>query len=119
VTYRVQTGDLYADSGKWLGSGYSGHGDGVNNVSEAGIPNVGPIPPGCVFDIGAPGDHIGPLSFPLTLQEGSTTRSGFYIHGDNQAHNETASEGCIVMGPEIRSQIADLLDAGDNELNTI
>lgn len=119
MTYRVQTGDLYAASGKWLGKGYSGHGAGVNNVSQAGIPNVGPIPPGCVFDIGAPGDHIGPLSFPLSLQEGPTKRSGFYIHGDNQAHNETASEGCIVMGPTIREQIALLVGQGDSQLETV
>ena len=119
MTYRVQTGDLYAASGKWLGKGYSGHGAGVNNLADASVPNVGPIPPGCVFAIGAPGDHIGPLSFPLTLREGSTTRSGFYIHGDNTSMNHTASEGCIVMAHDVRSLIADALAAGDSELETV
>ena len=103
----------------WLGKGYSGHGAGVNNVPDAAIPNVGPIPPGCVFDVLPPGDHIGPLSFPLHLQEGPTRRSGFYIHGDNVAHNQTASEGCIVMGPAIRQQVSILVGQGDNQLETL
>ena len=119
MTYRVGLGQLYADSGKFLGTCYSGHGAGVNNVADATIPDVGPIPPGCIFRVGPPGNHIGPLSFPLSLMEGATTRSGFYIHGDNIAHNETASEGCIVAGPAIRSLVADLVAEGETQLETV
>ena len=34
-------------------------------------------------------------------------RSGFLIHGDNVMKDKSASEGCIILGPKIRQQIAD------------
>jgi len=44
----------------------------------------------------------------LTPIEGTDTfgRSGFMVHGDNQALNHSASEGCIVAPRFIRDQIA-------------
>ncbi len=43
-------------------------------------------------------------------------RGGFLIHGDNAAANFTASDGCIVAGPAIRQQIADLVATGEDQL---
>jgi hypothetical protein len=112
-TYRQTTGELYRD-GSFEGAGYSGHAEGVNNPALQGVHGVGPIPAGA-WSIGPPGDHIGPLSFPLTPKSGTDARgrSGFYLHGDNSAMNESASEGCIVMGRAIRAAVA---DSGDRDL---
>jgi hypothetical protein len=50
----------------------------------------------------------GPLSIPLTPMPGTNTfgRTGFYIHGDNKARNQSASEGCIVLDSGPRQKIA-------------
>jgi hypothetical protein len=70
----------------------------------------GPIPRGA-WTIGEffddPGGK-GPVVAHLTPCEGTETfgRSGFMIHGDNQALNHSASEGCIVAPRFIRDQIA-------------
>ena len=43
----------------------------------------------------------------LTPENGTDTlgRDLFRIHGDNSAHNHTASHGCIVTGPNVRNLI--------------
>lgn len=33
-------------------------------------------------------------------------RSGFLIHGDNSKGDHSASEGCIILGPKVREEIA-------------
>ena len=120
MTYQVSTGNFFDAAGHFVGKCYAGHGPGVNTVADAALPNVGPIPPGCVFRVGPPTDHIGPLTFALTLVEGNEEgRSSFYIHGDNAAMNHSASEGCIVAAHETRAKIAELLSAGDTELETV
>jgi hypothetical protein len=43
-------------------------------------------------------------------------RSGFFIHGDNQAMNHTASEGCIILPHAARIAIA---SSGDRGLRVI
>lgn len=37
-------------------------------------------------------------------------RNLFRIHGDNKSHNHSASEGCIVLGPDARRIISKSLD---------
>lgn len=69
---------------------------------------IGPIPVG-VWIIGKPvdGTHMGPHAIPLTPAPGTVTkgRSGFYMHGDNQAHNKGASEGCIIQVLLVRVKV--------------
>jgi hypothetical protein len=70
--------------------------------------NGGPLPQGS-YDIG-PGHYsptTGPNTMNLTPRQGTNTfgRASFRMHGDNAAHNYTASEGCIVAGPKIRNQV--------------
>jgi len=96
-------------------NGYSGHGPGLNNPSQQGTkyyPGVpgsygGPIPVG-TYGIGPPTTLIGPVTIPLTPLPGTKMfgRNGFYIHGDNSARNNSASEGCIVLPPGPRKKIA-------------
>ena len=103
-----------------LGSGYSGGNEGkspndMNNSASQGKPNAGPIPQG-TYTIGSATNHpshpahrhMGPIHMPLTPARGNKMfgRDAFYIHGDNSKANHSASMGCIVMGPTIRTMIA-------------
>jgi len=98
--FRQSTGEVIAPDGEVLGSGYSGHGPGVDNPADQAIPNVGPIPVG-QWIIGPleDGGHLGPDVLPLFAAPGTETfgRTGFFIHGDNAQMNHTGSEGCLVL----------------------
>lgn len=89
-------------------TGYSGHDAGVNNPDMQEVHGVGPIPRG-KWKIGKPENHphLGPLAIPLTPCEGTDAfgRSGFFIHGDNQQMNRTASHGCIILSHDVRAAI--------------
>jgi len=96
-------------------TGYSGHGPGLNNPAlqeqkyYPGVPGSygGPIPVG-TYGIGPPTTTKGPLTFPLTPLPGTNTfgRDGMLIHGDNSDRDHSASEGCIVLGPDPRHKLA-------------
>lgn len=83
----------------------------MNNPNMESVKKVGPIPKG-VYDIGKSTITKGPLTLPLTPREGTDTfgRDAFRIHGDNSRHNQSGSEGCIVMGPDARNQISNSQD---------
>jgi RHS repeat-associated protein len=119
--YSQSTGQLtHVDaSGKvdyTANGGYSGYGAGLNNpamqnvsAKQHGDP-AGPIPQG-TYSIGPP--HYSPNTGPMTMNldpiKGTNTfgRTLFRIHGDNSAHNHTASMGCIIEPPNVRKRIAD------------
>ena len=86
--------------------GYSGRGAGLNNPAAQNQRNVGPIPRGD-YTVGAPTRRRGPMTLPLTPDPGNDMqgRSGFLVHGDNPAQNNTASEGCIILPPACRNGI--------------
>lgn len=114
----TQTGNLFDPEGALKGTGYSGHGEGVNNGALEAVHDVGPIPKG-LWRIGPffddPGGK-GPVVCHLTPLSGTDThgRSGFMVHGDNAAANHTASEGCIILARPLREAIR---DSGDSILN--
>ena len=106
LEYDPATGRLYAYNGPgdpvWSVSGYAGHGAGLNNPELSHVPRVGPLPEGC-YRIGRPERHprLGPMALPLKpFRNALFGRSGFYIHGDNRKGDKSASQGCIVVGPE-------------------
>lgn len=113
-TYNSSSGVL-AHDGQQAGTGYSGHGDGVNATSLESVPNVGPIPRG-QWAIGDAIDHptLGPVAMPLTPSVGTDTfgRGGFYIHGDSIefAGLEEASHGCIILSRAVRMLMSLSLD---------
>jgi hypothetical protein len=112
--YAQSTGNLLLNT-IFVGTGYSGIGDGLNNGAAQDQANVGPLPRG-TYAIGAahaPPDHLGPLALPLYPDPGNAMfgRFGFFMHGDNQYGNHTASNGCIVMDHDIRQQVASSGDA--------
>ena len=95
------TGDVSAQ-----GTGYSGHGEGVNNSGTQGTPSVGPIPQGD-WTTGIPQDrdHTGPVSIPLfpdvnnDIWGTGRDNTTFFVHGDNGKNNNSASEGCPIIPP--------------------
>jgi hypothetical protein len=107
-TYRQSTGELLHDGGV-IAHGYSGHGPGKNNPAMQGVPNIGPIPAG-TYRIGKPfkDPFKGPFCLWLVANGDNEMfgRAGFLIHGDSMLHPGEASNGCIVLGREIREKIA-------------
>ena len=113
--YSQSTGQL-THNGQLVSTGYSGAGVGQDNTAMEATPSVGPIPRGA-YTIGSPhqGINTGPHVMDLTPSgHNALGRTSFQIHGDNSTH--TASSGCIVMGPAVRTQIS---NSGDNVLNVV
>lgn len=114
-TYRQSDGELLHD-GEFVGTGYSGTGDGRNNPDMEGVPDVGPIPQG-LYTIGPErvSQRLGPIVMNLEpVGHDALGRTALRIHGDNARHD--ASEGCVILGPPLRRQIA---DSADRELEVI
>jgi hypothetical protein len=112
-TYKQTTGRFVSDpsaSTAISATGYSGHGDGMNNPQMQAVKGQGPLPLGS-YTIGDPldpPDHLGPLAMPLTPDVGNCMfgRSAFFIHGDNPALDHTASDGCVILDHPTRAAIA-------------
>lgn len=118
--YKQSTGEWRYDDGALLATGYSGHGEGVNNPALEAVPDVGPIPRG-KYIIGIPYRHpkLGKICMNLTPVEGNKAhgRTLFRIHGDNTTPDPTdGSHGCIILPPVPRQKIA---DSGDILLTVI
>lgn len=115
--YSQSTGHL-TRNGETVGTGYSGRGAGRNNPALEHARNIGPIPRGR-YRIGPAYAH--PDKGPVTLNlspEGHLAhgRTSFLIHGDSRNNPGDASEGCIILRPDIRRRIA---TSGDSVLEVI
>ena len=108
-TYQQATGRLFLNT-VFVGVGYAGNGIGLNNPAAQDDGFVGPLPAG-EYTIGpphSPPDHMGPFALPLYPSPTNEMfgRNGFFMHGDNEKMNHTASDGCMIMGLAIRSQVS-------------
>lgn len=107
--YEQATGELFHyDTGESVGKGYSGRPSALNDTKQEHLKGIGPIPRG-LYAIGHPrgSEKTGRFVMDLTpLGHFALGRSGLQIHGDNKEGNNSASSGCIVMHPAIRSAIA-------------
>lgn len=116
--YSQSTGTI-THNGEPFGTGYSGHGQGLNNSDMQNVRGVGPLPQG-FYTIQPPTVHpkLGPVAMELLPYSTNTMflRDGFFIHGDTAAMNHTASDGCIVLNHDVRVSIAESVLAGDNKL---
>lgn len=116
LLYDIRTGALFeasppvaggeATPGKRLArGGYSGHPPFVNDPTAQAVVARGPIPVGN-YNIGRAFNHVrlGPCVFYLDPWNDNSMhgRSGFFIHGDNEFGNKTASHGCIILSRAIR-----------------
>jgi hypothetical protein len=107
--YAQDTGAMFDVRGVLLHRGYSGNHTGLNNPADEDVRAVGPLPCG-LYTIGParnPIDHLGPIALPLmpAVTNEMFGRSAFFIHGDNAAGNHSASDGCIIMPPDVRATI--------------
>lgn len=106
--YHQRTGAFYQDD-KYLGTGYSGTGEGKNNPSMQSVKGIGPIPRG-MYKIGKPYRSTkGPCTMQLTPEPGNVMfgRASFLIHGDRIKEPGTASQGCIILSRGLREFIAE------------
>lgn len=105
--YSQKTGKLTLD-GKEIAVGYAGKGEGKNNPDKEKEKNVGPIPQG-VWKIGKARDFKGMANcFDLApVGHNAHGRTEFLIHGDSKKDPGNASEGCIILGPDVRKKIAE------------
>lgn len=118
--YSQSSGDLIADSGEVIATGYSGAPGFRNSPMMQDIIDKGPIPKG-LYTIGDPVDTVkhGPFFLPLVPDPANDMhmRSGFGIHGDRlEGPSGLASEGCIILSKHIRSKV---WDSGDHQLEVI
>jgi hypothetical protein len=62
LIYSQTSGEMRDAAGVLLGTGYAGHGEGVNNPAMQSIHNTGPLPQG-IYTINPPIDTIthGPM----------------------------------------------------------
>lgn len=113
--YSQSTGRLSLN-GDFEGSGYSGHGAGLNDPYSEQVHNVGPIPRGMWKIERWDAHHAdkGPVVGVLEpVWHDAHGRSGFLIHGDNSAMDHSASHGCIIMSRTVREKMR---DSGDTDL---
>jgi len=106
--YEQSTGNLYTGEGKFVETGYAGHGDGKNNPEKEKVKSVGPLPQGYYMAGWMLDDkHTGLGSvwlYPHPHNE-MYGRGDFRVHGDNKRGDFSASEGCIIMSWGVRKGI--------------
>ncbi|CAF2951684.1 unnamed protein product [Rotaria sp. Silwood2] len=105
ATYSQSTGKFTTSDGTSY-TGYSGNGEGLNNSDKESEAFVGPIPKG-EYTVAGTNTSKGPTTLVLTPAASNKMhgRNGFLIHGDNKKGDYSASEGCIIVGPEARKKI--------------
>lgn len=111
--FEVVRGDLVL-----LAVGYSGKGKHRDQPTSQHLVGEGPVPRG-LWHMGAAVDHarLGPIAIPLApLASEEPHRSGFFIHGDNDRGDKSASRGCPIFGRNVRTALA---RAGDATLTVV
>lgn len=107
IGYDQKTGHISLD-GVQIGTGYSGHGVGLNNPALETMANIGPIPRG-EWRIWRWDDHHGDkgpqVADLIPIDHDAHRRDDFLIHGDNADMNHTASHGCIIAPRAIRDEL--------------
>jgi len=81
--------------------GYAGHGPGLNDPAFQNQHDIGPLPQGrytMTALIDSPHTGLATIILDPDPANHMFGRSGFRIHGDNGAANQTASDGCIIAG---------------------
>lgn len=112
--YEQSTGYLFAPDGTLAGSGYAGHGIGLDNPDAQDMHDVGPLPQG-KYTIGPAytSRRCGPVTMDLRPDPANDMfgRFAFRLHGDLiDGPPNSASDGCVILGRMIRQQIAESPD---------
>jgi len=117
-TYNQRSGAISHD-GVFVGNGYSGHDNGLNNPALESVHGIGPIPRGNWLTLEWVDDYPGkgPVVARLApVERDAHGRTGFLIHGDNQLGDHSASHGCIIAARYIRQAWR---ASGDNKLEVV
>lgn len=125
IRYEQESGRLYLIDGLcgseyYLGTGYAGSPEGLNNPSMQGRADIGPIPEGLYRIEAMQNNRTGSGTMladsmrltPLTPLAGG--RSGFLIHSDY--NNWRSSQGCICTPLNVRQAIS---NTGVNRLQVV
>lgn len=102
--YEQSTGILYDGEGHEISRGYSGKGEHKNQPSSEGLENYGLIPRGTYLLKKPKGKVVIDL---IPLQKLINGRHSFQIHGDSIENLGTASQGCIILGKDVRLKISE------------
>lgn len=108
--YHQYSGELY-HNGTLVACGYSGKGLHKNKPASESVRGQGPIPRGR-YTIGGNTNSKGPMTIILEPSGGNHMygRDAFRIHGDSMRDPGNASEGCIIVGPNVRREIISSID---------
>ncbi len=124
LVYRQSDGSLTDMEDRLVGQGYSGAPGYVNKPDGQGKKDLGVTPAG-TYTIGEvivdreDARGMGPNCIKLNPDPATAERiramgrdpDTFYIHGDNGRKDQSASQGCIIMGNEYREPIRELQGA--------
>lgn len=89
--------------------GYAGMGEGLNNPDMQHVKNVGPLPVGrYLINWATKHKKLGEVAMQLIPDPTNKmfNRGDFWMHGDNQHMNQSASNGCIVLSRTSRVVVA-------------
>ncbi|HVM95109.1 MAG TPA: tlde1 domain-containing protein [Candidatus Acidoferrales bacterium] len=118
-SYNSERGLCFQD-GILRGTGYSGHGEGLNNPAMEAVHGVGPIPRGDYKIVRWDDMHgkLGPLVAILepVAPFNAYGRTLLRIHGDNELQNQSASDGCVILGHWVRDQ---MMKSGDADFRVV
>lgn len=107
-TYKQATGELANPAGDVVEVGYAGAQPYVNQPLAEWRENLGPLPTG-LYRLGDAYDHpnLGPCAIPLGPHPDNQMygRDDFFVHGDTESMDQTASQGCIIMSRATRDQL--------------
>jgi RHS repeat-associated protein len=116
--YCVGSGNMCDGMRTFVGAGFSGNGDGRNNVARQRVKNVGPIPLGTYDMTNRPSKDYGPNGIQLSRRTSRQVcmRTAIWIHP-----GLSASIGCIdLASASALAFIADRVRSGDaTELRVI
>jgi hypothetical protein len=128
-TYHQISGAMVRPDGTLAANGYSGHDEGKDDPNFQSVHDKGPCPQGgwrmeiIKGDDGEPCDYEGKAKPVIRLHPKSSTntfsRSGFLCHGDSVHEPGSASLGCIVMPHNIRTEMAQSIEMGDEDLDVV
>ncbi|CAM4826130.1 unnamed protein product [Rotaria magnacalcarata] len=106
ATFSQSTGKFITSDGTCY-NGYSGNREGLNNSIKESVAFVGPIPQG-EYTVTGSNTSKGPTTLVLTPAKSNIMygRSGFLIHGDTSKGDNSASHGCIIVGPAARKKLS-------------
>ncbi|MDR3392467.1 MAG: DUF2778 domain-containing protein [Sulfuriferula sp.] len=99
----------------FVGMGYSGHQDSLNDIHKQNLQGIGPLPAGLYVISKIYNDpERGRNTWVLTPDPRNKMygRSGFLVHGDTPAQAHSASDGCIIMPYWVRclGQVGDEIE---------